>query len=671
MPLCEQPFSETDARLLVLHNEPQLNKQGEDNDKNNTDSPHPLPGRHPNLHQQHQQRDENQVVAGAVAVAVAVTVGCPSDDTFGFDQDELDAIEQLDANANGDVGVEGGEPGPISNGGNISVSVGRGIDVDVDVGRVGGPAGLHGHAAAALPNYIHQQQLPLRHHRLSVADDCDSVELDVAPVASLDFSPQQGDEDTIVAQSSPAASSEEHVAALAFSSTSSSTIPSLALPLPFKVLSNEINDDVVDHEEPDMQSSSYLSSLPLTAVTATTSSSQCKPFSYSRTSSHLPWRVSSPSISSSPMSSGDSLAATVTPIAQPHLRGNPDGTSISEERNTFSASDWRHEQQQQQGSSYTMEQTWAPTSTATSIPSLLSTWDDIPSSRSPYGSHPGSRSSFANAPYNGAPVSLASYATSAAVGVGPPSFGATWPSDYSQPSSYPSSPIRLNDPGFLAEYARYPSHRVISSLHDTMLQPSSSSLPGVLHSYSHTGYYNGPGFRSPSYPTTMDMYQPSRSVALASSPLPLSTSSPRPGFLVPNLTSSDRGASSSVLMRGSDPFTPPTVLSNSLYNPTSMSGLLPPLNMGGINSSGSSNMNYSGFSDHPSSLSSRNPLGHSMIHQHRCMAATAAMGLSMTKQEMQAMDPDPKFCHNCKTTVTPSWRRCPQGRILLCNACGL
>ncbi|KFH65407.1 hypothetical protein MVEG_08885 [Podila verticillata NRRL 6337] len=45
--------------------------------------------------------------------------------------------------------------------------------------------------------------------------------------------------------------------------------------------------------------------------------------------------------------------------------------------------------------------------------------------------------------------------------------------------------------------------------------------------------------------------------------------------------------------------------------------------------------------------------------------------LSISKQEIQSMDPDPKFCNNCGTTTTPSWRRCPQGRILLCNACGL
>ena len=44
---------------------------------------------------------------------------------------------------------------------------------------------------------------------------------------------------------------------------------------------------------------------------------------------------------------------------------------------------------------------------------------------------------------------------------------------------------------------------------------------------------------------------------------------------------------------------------------------------------------------------------------------------NLSKQELQAMDPDPKFCFNCHTRSTPSWRRCPEGRILLCNACGL
>ncbi|KAF8966536.1 hypothetical protein BGZ46_000340 [Entomortierella lignicola] len=43
----------------------------------------------------------------------------------------------------------------------------------------------------------------------------------------------------------------------------------------------------------------------------------------------------------------------------------------------------------------------------------------------------------------------------------------------------------------------------------------------------------------------------------------------------------------------------------------------------------------------------------------------------LKRQENQSQDPDPKCCDNCHTTSTPSWRRCPQGRILLCNACGL
>lgn len=30
-----------------------------------------------------------------------------------------------------------------------------------------------------------------------------------------------------------------------------------------------------------------------------------------------------------------------------------------------------------------------------------------------------------------------------------------------------------------------------------------------------------------------------------------------------------------------------------------------------------------------------------------------------------------KMCSNCGTTSTPSWRRCPEGKSLLCNACGL
>lgn len=41
------------------------------------------------------------------------------------------------------------------------------------------------------------------------------------------------------------------------------------------------------------------------------------------------------------------------------------------------------------------------------------------------------------------------------------------------------------------------------------------------------------------------------------------------------------------------------------------------------------------------------------------------------RQEIQGHEPDLKICSNCGTTESPSWRRCPKGQILLCNACGL
>ncbi|RUS13684.1 hypothetical protein BC937DRAFT_94944 [Endogone sp. FLAS-F59071] len=49
-----------------------------------------------------------------------------------------------------------------------------------------------------------------------------------------------------------------------------------------------------------------------------------------------------------------------------------------------------------------------------------------------------------------------------------------------------------------------------------------------------------------------------------------------------------------------------------------------------------------------------------------------------SKQSADKKGPQPqtqqqgqKSCFNCRTTVTPSWRRCPEGKNLLCNACGL
>ncbi|KAF9334989.1 hypothetical protein BGZ91_010649 [Linnemannia elongata] len=331
---------------------------------------------------------------------------------------------------------------------------------------------------------------------------------------------------------------------------------------------------------------------------------------------------------------GDPLSTTETYTGQPYTRETLGGTSATEDRNTFSATDWRQEQQQyqqQQTSSPNMEQTWPPASSATNCPSLLSTWSDMPSS--PFDDHSSSnKSSFPNAPYSGASVSLASYATSNTIAAGSPSFA-------------------------LAEYARYPSHKMASPMHDSLpTQFSSSSSSGGFHSYPRTGYYGGPtGLCSPSYPSSMDMYQSTRTGSGSGGPFSPSASGLGPsyshGFSTPILPSYDR-MSSSVLMGGSDTFSTPTVSSNSLYVPTSMSAFLPPFNMSG-NNNNTSPTNYNG-SKNPSTYP-QDPLAHSSFQQHA--AVTAAMGRTMTKQEMQAMDPDPKFCHNCKTTVTPSWRR--------------
>ncbi|KAK3829325.1 MAG: hypothetical protein J3Q66DRAFT_274854, partial [Benniella sp.] len=41
------------------------------------------------------------------------------------------------------------------------------------------------------------------------------------------------------------------------------------------------------------------------------------------------------------------------------------------------------------------------------------------------------------------------------------------------------------------------------------------------------------------------------------------------------------------------------------------------------------------------------------------------------RQEISNVESENKVCHNCGATESPSWRRCPQGKLLLCNACGL
>ena len=44
--------------------------------------------------------------------------------------------------------------------------------------------------------------------------------------------------------------------------------------------------------------------------------------------------------------------------------------------------------------------------------------------------------------------------------------------------------------------------------------------------------------------------------------------------------------------------------------------------------------------------------------------------LNLTEASLQ-IPRQTKFCTNCGSTSTPSWRRCPNGKNLLCNACGL
>lgn len=108
---------------------------------------------------------------------------------------------------------------------------------------------------------------------------------------------------------------------------------------------------------------------------------------------------------------------------------------------------------------------------------------------------------------------------------------------------------------------------------------------------------------------------------------------------------------------------------------------------------GSSSSSSANYQDHHRQGSPSHPLscpnGHgSTYSEHYALALSQPLGMTLedlpqsskngeyprrnlSKQELQAMDPDPKYCFNCLTRSTPSWRRCPEGRILLCNACGL
>jgi hypothetical protein len=50
--------------------------------------------------------------------------------------------------------------------------------------------------------------------------------------------------------------------------------------------------------------------------------------------------------------------------------------------------------------------------------------------------------------------------------------------------------------------------------------------------------------------------------------------------------------------------------------------------------------------------------------KEKCFQTTSTARIPRTKALI-------KCCSNCGATSTPSWRRCPEGKILLCNACGL
>ncbi|KAF9081803.1 Transcription factor GATA-5 [Mortierella sp. AD031] len=65
--------------------------------------------------------------------------------------------------------------------------------------------------------------------------------------------------------------------------------------------------------------------------------------------------------------------------------------------------------------------------------------------------------------------------------------------------------------------------------------------------------------------------------------------------------------------------------------------------------------------------------GSEVVKHEQAGAASDDHGAMVVRRQhdVQDQDPDPKACNNCHTTSTPSWRRCPKGRILLCNACGL
>ncbi|KAG0375843.1 hypothetical protein BGX24_008589 [Mortierella sp. AD032] len=588
-------------------------------------------------------------------------------DAFGIDQGKGDAIDKLGVNGDGrhDGGVD-------------SVGAGK-LGVKDDGGHDGGgePAAPVGDgsiivgAAASRPRHTlaggrtkleRQEQKKYRealHVRLSELKD-KNAEMLVSPPAALRFPLLPFDEDTNVPAVTAACAAIAATEDTIVTCSSSSAIPEVSCNMMSNTQSVNVNANPV------VSSSSFTEPLSFPLM-----------YEPEPRATSLPCRMHSlPELPFPPLTAmlrnDDFSTPTVTLPSQTHLDRDHASVSSSEDRTSYSAPDWR-DQQEHQGLDSAMTP-WSP-STATSFP-LFPGWADMPGPSFPNDNHRGYKVPTA-VPYGLASVPLPSIPlppayTASTVGGRLASSGTTWPDYFNSTSlsSYPSAPVRI-DPASLAEYARYPAFKSESALHDAL--PPSTSSRGLLP-YPLSGYLNGSEYRPTSYPSSaIEMHYPTRTGPSTGGSFSTSThagagSSSR-RISIPNMPYYDQ-MSSSLMMNTPDPLALPSfVTENSCYNPSSMSGFLSSLDMGGC----SSTVTYTGSN-------SQDPY-HRLLHQqqHRDEAASRSANASAgslcrsfpNNQDLQGFDPDPKHCNNCKTTATPSWRRCPQGRNLLCNACGL
>ncbi|KAF9900845.1 hypothetical protein EC991_006791 [Linnemannia zychae] len=513
--------------------------------------------------------------------------------------------------------------------------------------NVFGGSSEHGSdGTATIRAHQQHQSLPCR---LSSIREEDPIETASSP-AALGTSPRRGDEGTVICTPTDI---------LAFPCSSLSTIPSSATPtLQSPLLPNAALDP--DNDESELSSpasragDSSLSSLSKPYLQMTT------PRRAVNVPSGLPLALSPGMLSSE----GGPSKVNVALVSQPYSRGNQEDVSFAADRTSFPTPDWGH--QGQQGPDTTMAP-WSPTLAETGFPSLIPSWDEISSSTIPFDTHPDHKSAYSNAAIVSSSLSYPEDSTRVTAAL--PSFMSSWPSEagsgYAQSALYPSSPVRL-DPAALAEYTRYPTtNRSVLSLHDA-LPPSSA--PGIFLPYPHQAYYNGTGYHPTSYaPSTVGIYSPSRSGTSSgcsfSVSTPVGAGSYSHNFSVPTLPSYER-MSSSLVVPGSDPYASSAISSNPLCVSSMTS--LPSSNTNGSSLAAT----YSGFHHY-----TRDPNGllfHRQQHHGSSTSTAEAFPNSFVNHHSQAsIDPDPKKCSNCKTTATPSWRRCPQGRTLLCNACGL